>query len=127
MALISDAVWLEKRVPHAPEFPGVLEAGVRAYRGSLLVRCRDGSLVLPQTVSPASPVVAIVGIADRGVDNTGTSGLAPAIGGLPEIWPRKGCYAIPFDTAPDWSGYGKPVYAVRRHGAATGRHSGRFR
>lgn len=112
MVLTSDAIYLEKRTPANPEFPGFVATGVRVYRGSLLVRCKDGTFVLPQTKSPAAPAVAVVGIADRGVDNTGAGGLATAVGGSPASWPRKGCFAIPFDTAPDWSSYGKPVYAV---------------
>ncbi|NLI28412.1 MAG: hypothetical protein GX413_13730 [Acetobacter sp.] len=111
MALEKDAVLLEKRVPHGPEFPHQVADGVKLYRGSIVVVCQDGSLVLPQTATPASPAVAIVGLSDRQIDNSG-SGLAPAIGDLPPCSPRKGCFAIPFDAAPTWADYGKAVYAV---------------
>ncbi|OUJ13097.1 hypothetical protein [Acetobacter sp. DsW_063] len=112
MPLTSDAVYLEKKVPHGPEFPHTVASGVKVFRGSLCVVCDDGTVVLPQTASPASPMVAIVGLADRQVDNTGSSGLAPAVGIAPSLWPQKGCWALTFDTAPTWASVGEPVYAV---------------
>ncbi|NHO33323.1 hypothetical protein [Acetobacter fallax] len=112
MPLTSDSSYLEKRVPHGPEFPHVVAAGVKTFRGSICLVCQDGTIVLPQTENPPSPVVAVVGLADRQLDATATAGLAPAVGGEPPLWPKKGCWALPFDTAPTWADYGKPAYAV---------------
>lgn len=113
MQLTQDAIYREKRTPHAPEFPAFVAEGERVFRGSIVAICKNGTLIRPQT-KPASTtsVVGIVGIADRAVDNTGASGLAPTVGAVPASWPRKGCWALPFDTAPDWSALGKAVYAV---------------
>lgn len=112
MALSKDRTLPEKKVSHAPEFPLSVAAGYRVFRGSLCIVCKDGSVVPAGTAAPPSPVVASAGVARHAQDNTGTSAVMSAQVGPGPLWCEKGCFGVPFDTAPTWADVGKPVYAV---------------
>lgn len=90
-----------------PEFGYPLAANVAIYRNALVGLCQDGTLVPAGTAEPASPIVAVIGVSPEQVTTVAN---APVFSG--RLTPRKGCWALPFDTAPGYADIGKPVYAV---------------
>lgn len=113
MALNRDRTVDEKAVPHAPEFGHGVAAGFRVYRGSIVAVCAGGTIVPAGSTGIPSQPVAIVGLARQFKDNSQAgSVLNGDMAGPHPIWVKKGCYALPFDTAPTWADLGKPVYAV---------------
>lgn len=113
MALKQDRAIDEKIVPHGPEFGHSVADGFRVYRGSLVAVCANGTIVPAGATNAPSAPVAIVGIARQFKDNSEAGSMfnGDMVGRHP-IWVKKGCYALPFDTAPSWANVGKPVYAV---------------
>ncbi|GBQ08929.1 hypothetical protein [Saccharibacter floricola] len=113
MALKQDRAVEEKLVPHAPEFGHRVAKGFRVYRGSLVAVCADGTIVPAGVTDTPSAPVAIVGLARQFKDHSAAGSMfnGDRVGTHP-IWVKKGCYALPFDTAPSWANVGQPVYAI---------------
>lgn len=113
MALKQDRAVDEKIVPHGPEFGHSVAEGFRVYRGSLVAVCADGTIVPAGAAGTPSAPIAIVGLARQFKDNSSGGSMfnGDMVGAYP-IWVKKGCYALPFDTAPSWANVGQPVYAI---------------
>ncbi|MXV35834.1 MULTISPECIES: hypothetical protein [unclassified Saccharibacter] len=113
MALTQDRALSEKLVPHGPEFGHPVAEGFRVYRGSLVAVCADGTIVPAGATNTPSAPVAIVGLARQFKDNSAAGSMlnGDMVGSHP-IWVKKGCYALPFDTAPTWANLNQTVYAV---------------
>jgi hypothetical protein len=111
LALAADRVLLVKQTQLA-EFSYPVQTGARVFRGSIVALCSDGTIV-PAGDGAASPgAVAIAGIAEHVQDNTASPTLPSGQSGPGRVRCRRGCFALPFDTAPTAANFKAAVYAV---------------
>lgn len=101
-ALIADRV-VDRRgqEPMRNSFAYPVAAGVKVFRGAMLAINAAGALIIP----PATAGVAIIGIADRALDNSASASVSATL-----VTPMKGTYAlvVPAATA---ANIGASVYA----------------
>ncbi|WP_308719196.1 hypothetical protein [Komagataeibacter xylinus] len=110
--LSADRVLKYKMGPVAVEFAQPVAAGCSVFRGSITAVCQDGTLVQAGAAAPPSPMVGILGIAQHQQINTAGAPGTDAFYGGGTVRCRKGTWALPFDVAPTWADFDKPVYAV---------------
>lgn len=114
MALSADRALDMMTGPVLPQFEYGVHAGYRVYRNSLVWLLADGSIVPAGIASPPAAAVKVVGLADHLQDNTGMlpTPIGSGLSGPGPVRCLRGCWALPFDTAPGYASVGASVYAL---------------
>lgn len=114
MALTADRALDMMTGPVPPQFAYGVHSGYRVYRNSLVWLLADGTIVPANIANPPAAAVKVVGLADHLQDNTGTlpTPIGSGLSGPGPLRVQRGCWALPFDTAPSYASIGATVYAV---------------
>jgi hypothetical protein len=102
MALSAERVLARRgNEPTRNEFAYPVHAGVKIYRGAMVAINSSGEIIIP----PASGGIAVLGIADRTVDNSAGSGPSTVL-----VTPQKGTFPLTVGSATA-ANISAPVYA----------------